>query len=91
MTLGDQRTYSTVQRVTPLTDGTLDSIDMANPGTAYEAGVMPGAWSLAADSVSQPLGCRPGVLISYVGECAASRIGREANGEAARQWPPGRP
>ena len=40
MTLGDQRTYGTVQRVTPLTDGTLDSIHMANPGTTHEAGVM---------------------------------------------------
>lgn len=60
MTLGDQRTYSTVQRVTPLTDGTLDSIHMANPGTTYEAGVMPGAWSLSADFVDQRPACRPG-------------------------------
>ena len=91
MALGDQRTYGTVQRVTPLTDGTLDSIHMANPGTTYEAGVMPGAWSLLADSVRQSLGCRPGVLNSYVGECAASSVCREANGDAARQWYPAPP
>ena len=49
MTLGDQGTYSTMQRVIPLTDGTSDSIRMANPGTTYEAGVMPGAWRLSTD------------------------------------------
>lgn len=33
MALGDQGTYGTVRRVTPLTDGTLGSIHMANSGT----------------------------------------------------------
>ena len=38
---GDLGTYGTVLRVTPLTDGTHDSIRMTNPGTTFEAGVMP--------------------------------------------------
>jgi hypothetical protein len=41
MALGDQGTYGTVLRVTPLTDGTHESIRMVNPGTTFEAGVMP--------------------------------------------------
>jgi hypothetical protein len=40
MALGDQGTYGTVLRVTPLTDGTFDSIRMANPGTTADAGVI---------------------------------------------------
>ena len=91
MALGDQGAYGTVLRLTPLTDGTLDSIRMTNPGTTYEAGVMPGAWCLAADFVCQRSRGRPGALNSYVGECGASSAGCETSGDAARQWYPGLP
>lgn len=50
MTLGDQGTYGTVLRVTPLTDGTHGSIRMANPGTTFEAGVIPRCLVLAHKS-----------------------------------------
>jgi hypothetical protein len=76
MALGDQETYGTVLRVTPLTDGTRDSIHMTNPGTTAEAGVMTGACV-----------CRAGVSNSVVGECVASTLRREASSDAARQWP----
>ena len=47
MTLSDQGTYGTVLAVTGLTDGTRDSIRMANPGSTVEAGVMTGAQVLS--------------------------------------------
>jgi hypothetical protein len=86
MTLGDQGTYGTVLRVTPLTDGTFDLIRMANPGTTADAGVIPRCLvprvrlglsdSEAVNQVFQ---------IRFVGECDASTIGRGASGKVARQ------
>ena len=84
---GDLGTYGTVLRITPLTDGTHDSIRMANPGTTFEAGVIPRCL-ITACRLDRFADRPSGASNSNVGECAASRIGREANGEAARQWFP---